>query len=797
MTRDILWALRWLRRNYWFTAAITVILGLGIGVNTAVFSIVDAVLLRPLPYNSADRLMRIEEAGPKAMVQTLSIDDYRTLKTRTDVFDAVLAYRRNVVPLTNIGTPDQVFCLETSAAIFPLLGAHAQLGRSLGRSDDALNSPNSAVLSDRLWRRLFRTDPKVVGSAITISDRLYTVVGVMPPEFEFPSSDAELWTPLRLDSAPRADVSVIVRRKPGVSLAQVQAAMQAVAQELQRRNPQEKAGLRLVVSPWREALDRQYELSLLFVFAAVGLVLLIACANTGSLLLGRALQRRREIATRAALGASLWRVMRQLLTESLVLAVIGSAAGIVSARYGLRFLLQQMNALPIAIPHMQRVALNGRVLLFNAGLCVALACLCSLAPVLLAAKTDLQAALRSGHGTAPKHSSRLFFALIAAQAAFAFLLLTGSGLLLRSLIRVQEADKGFRPDHVLTLRVPIGTRTAPSPAGRYDTRPRQIEFYREVLERIENIPGVEAASVVNNLPLSGFNTSTIYRAPDGGPALMATRTIGPSYFTVMGTPLLRGRIFSDSDRTGSPLVAIINEFLARQLFPDRDPIGQLLPSESADMKVQVVGVVKDSWQSGYDQPIKAEVYLPYRQYIFAAFLSTIVVRTAGDPLAPAAAIRKQVWSVDPNEPVMKVETMDDVIAVSIWRPRFSAWVFTTLGGLALLLTTAGIYGVVAYTTALKTREVGIRVALGATPARVVADVLRDALTPLCVGLAVSVVAALLLARLLSSILYEISGTDPVTYAGAAALILIIGAAASAQPAWKAASRDPLTALRTE
>ncbi|MGH9593254.1 MAG: ABC transporter permease, partial [Bryobacteraceae bacterium] len=347
------------------------------------------------------------------------------------------------------------------------------------------------------------------------------------------------------------------------------------------------------------------------------------------------------------------------------------------------------------------------------------------------------------------------------------------------------------------MRVPIGTSTEPRPTGKYDARPRQIEFYREVLERIERIPGVQAASVVNNLPLSGFHTSTIYTRPDGSTGGFATRTISPRYFAAMGTPLLKGRVFTDADQTGSQAVAIVNEYLARQLFPGRDPIGQFLPGEGNQKGAQVVGVVKNSWQGGYDEPIEAEVYLPYRQYIFGAFLSTFVISTSGQPLGLADAIRKQVWAVDPNEPVMKIETMNDVIAVSIWRPRFSAWVFSVLGGLALLLTTFGIYGVVAYTVALKTREVGIRVALGATPGRVVAAILRDAMMPLCAGLAVSIIAAVLLARLLSSLLYEISSTDPVTYLSAAALILIIGAAASVKPAWRAARGDPLTALRIE
>ena len=573
--------------------------------------------------------------------------------------------------------------------------------------------------------------------------------------------------------------------------------MEVVARQLEQQNREQNAGLRIIVSPWRETLDRQYQLSLVFILAAVGLVLLIACANVGSLLLSRAVQRQKEIAIRAALGADFWRILRQLLTESFVLAVVGSAAGIAIARFAVQFLLKQLVALPVVLPHMQRVALNQRVLLVNTGLCVLVACLSSLAPVLLARKSDLEAVLRRGFGGGSRSSSRLFSILIASEAAFAFLLLVGSGLLLRSLIRLEQADNGFRPEHVLTMRVPLGTLTEPRPGGKYNSRPQQIEFYREVLERCQRVPGVQAAAVVNNLPLSGSSTSTVYRDADGSLFPMMTRTISPEYFAVMGTPLIKGRLFTDADQTGSPRVAIVNEFLAHQLFPGLDPVGQFLPDEDGARNVAVVGVVKNSWQLSYNEPAKGEVYIPYRQFMFGTFLATIVARTSGEPLALADTLRKQVWAVDANEPVTKIETMSDVITDSIWRPRFSAWVFSVLGGLALLLTSAGIYGVVAYTTTLRVREVGIRVALGASPKRVAGIVLRDAMLPLCAGLVVSLVAALLMTRMLASLLYEISGADPITYLGATALLLMIGVAASVRPAWRAAAADPLVALRTE
>jgi len=799
MMRDVLSAVRWLRKNPWFTLAVTAILGLAIGATTAVFSIVDAVLLRPLPYQSSSTLVKIEETGRERVIGYISpsTSDYLFWRGRSDLFEKTVPYRRDVLTLTNIGAPDQVFAVRTSAKLFTMLGVPARLGRPLIDSDDALNAPNVALLSDRLWRRIFRSDPGVIGRAITVSDQLYTVVGVMPPEFEFPVANTEMWIPLRLDPESSVGLDVVGQTRNGLPLPQVQSAMEIVARQLERQNPKENAGLRIRVLPWQETPDRKYRLSLVLILAAVSLVLLIGCANVGSLLLSRAVQRQKEMAIRASLGAGFWRIVRQLLAESLMLAVLASGAGIAAAHYLVQFLLRQMAALPLVIPHVQRVALNGRVLLFNTVLCLLLACLCSLAPAVFASRTDVQGVLRSGQATGTKPSTRLFSILIASEAGLACLLLVGSGLLVHSLIRLQKADTGFRTEHVLTMRVPLGARTQPRPGGKYDSRSSQIEFYRRVLERLERVPGVDAVAVVNNLPLSGSNTTTIYRGTDGAVKGVMTRTVSPRYFAVMGTPLIKGRAFSEADLADSPRVAIINEYWERELFPDRDPIGQSLPSEGGAPGAQVVGVVKNSWQSGWDQPVKAELYIPYRQYIFGAFLATIVVRTSGEPLTLANALRKEIWAVDPSEPVLRIETMDDVIANSIWQPRFSAWVFSVLGVLALLLTAAGIYGVVAYTTALRAKEVGIRVALGASPRRIAMVVLRGTIMPLSTGLAVSIVAALVLARLLTSILFETSGADPIAYLAAAALLLAVGALASARPAWKAAAADPLMALRTE
>jgi putative ABC transport system permease protein len=799
MHRDLLWALRGLRNDPLLTTLTVLILALGIGANTAVFSIVDAVLLRPLPYASADRLVRIEQSSAGRTLAGVAVRDYLRWSGRGGIFETTVPYLRDTVTLIGGGEPEQVIAVR-SLGLLPLLGIPARLGRTLTASDDAEGAPNAAVIADRLWRRRYHADPNVIGREIDISGAPYTIVGIMPPGFEFRHSEAELWTPLRL--TPTSPwLQVAGRLRAGVSVTQARSALEIVARQMQQEDPKARAGFRILVTPWSDTPDQRYRLTLIFALAAVALVMLIACADVGSLLLSRAVQRQKEIAIRASLGAGPWRLVRHLLSESLVLAVFGSLAGILVARLLLQVLTQQLAALPVVLPHLQRAALDGRVLAFNAVLCVVLAALCSLAPILLVAGTDLQAALRRGPaGAGPRGSSRLFSTLIAVESGLAFLLLVGSGLMIRSLAHLQQEDRGFRPENVLTLRVPVGTHTQPRPTGKYDTRPRQMAYYREILERVKTIPGIRAAAIVNNLPLSGVSSSLNFNfgGRESESQLTSARTISPEYFAAMGIPLLAGRTFTDADKTGAPGVAIINEYLARRLFPDRNPLGQkLFEGGSNAPGPTIVGVVRDSPQLSYELPAHAEVYIPYQQFMFATFMSTIVVRTEGDPAAIAAAVKNQVWAVDRTQPVVKVQTMEEVIANSIWRPRFSAWIFSVLSGLSMLLTALGIYAVVAYTSSLRARDLGIRVALGATRGEVLAVILRRAMLPLVCGLAVSVAAALLLSRLLTNLLYGVSSSDPLTYVSAGALLLVVGAAASARPAWQAATRDPLPTLRAE
>jgi predicted permease len=794
MARDFRWAARWLGRNPLFAAAVIGILGLGIGASTAAFSIADAVLLRS-PGAGASVLVRVDASTRKRPLYGIPASDYLRWAGRTDLFQSTAPFVKDMVTLGGVANPDEVFALRTAGRLFALLGARAALGRTLVDGDE--NAGNVAVISDRLWDREFHRDPRILGRQVEVSDAGFTIVGVMPPAFEFPGSEVELWVPLRVEPE-KGWVQVIAGLRPGVPLAAVQDAMQSVAHRLERENPVEKAGLRIEILPWRDEVAQKYELSVVFIVAAVGLVLLIACTDAGGLLLCRALQRRKEIAIRASLGAGAWHVARQLLAEALLLTALGTAAGMAAARATLHLLVRQLAALPIAIPHLQGVALDGRVLLLNTALCLLVACGLSLLPVWLARRADLQSLLRTGTGGGRSRGSvRMFSLLIGAEAAFAFLLLVGSGLMMHSLIRLEESDNGFRPDHVLTLRVPVGTLTQPRPTGKYGSKPLQMAHYQDLIDRVKQVPGVRYVGYANNPPLSNVNTTTTFLASDGSEKGVPTRTVNEEYFAAMGIPLLAGRTFTPADESlDAPRVGIVNRHMARELFGGRDAVGQTLRVPPA-IPIRIVGVVKDAAQMSYGKAAIDELYLPFRQTIFGAFMSTIVVRTAGDPLAVAPALRQAIRQVDPEQPVLRVETLSDVIADSIWRPRFSAWVYTVLAGLALLLTSAGIYSVVSFTTTLRAREVGLRVALGATPGRVVCEVLWGTMVPLAAGVGVSLAAAWFLARLMAGLLFETSQLDPAAYGLAVAVLFGAGLAASIRPAWRAAIRDPLETLQAE
>ena len=797
MLRDLLWGLRWLRHNPLFTLVVAATLALGIGANTAVFSVVDAVLLRPLPYRTPSRLVKIAESTTKQPDTWIPAAHYLRWRDRTDLFAGLAAYRFDAVTLNDIDTPDQVLGMRVTSSLFSLLGVHARLGRALMDSDDVPGSPpppssaTSCGAASSTPTPASSAGPSVPATRCSPSSASCRRNSNSPPPIKRSGCRSASPAPLR-DA-----VQVIARLTGGVPLSRVNAAMAIMAPQLEQLDPIERAGLRLLASVWTEDPGPKSAQTLVLILAAVALLLLIACANVASLMLSRAVQRQKEIAIRACLGAGFWRVMRQLLAESVWLAAVGSAAGVALAVALLRVLSKRIAALPIVMPHLQQVTVTGRVLAFNAAVCLLSACLFSVVPVFVASKLDLQTALRSGRSAgAAKGSTRLFSFLIAGETALAFLLLAGAGLMVRSLIRLQEADLGIHPDHVLTMKVPVGT--ALHRPKQLDTKPQQMAYFQQLAERLQTIPGVSAAAVVNNLPLSPANTTLSDQLKSSSAQTTGSvraRCVSPRYFAVMGIPLLAGRDFSAADTATAPGVLILNEHLARHLFPDGNAVGQSV--FTGGKSSTVIGVVKDAPQMSYDAPAQDEAYFSYQQFIFGSFLAAVVVRTVGDPLALSGTLQKEVWAVNRDQPIVKVETMSDVIADSIWRPRFSSWVLTVISVVALLLMSAGVYGVIAYTAGLRAHEVGIRVAMGARPFEVVGVILRDTMIPVAAGLALSVVAGLLLHRLLSSLLYQISAADPLTYATSGAVLVAVGVLASAGPAWKAATADPVKALRSE
>lgn len=794
--QDARQAVRLWSRSPGFALSVVVILALGIGAATAAFSVVDTVLFQPPSFRSPEQLVRITGEGSRG--GSFRWAEHALLVERTDLFQATAAYSWDMVTVTGADQavdparepPDQVWSARVAPNLFEVLGVRVGLGATLdAQGDDAV------VISHRLWHRRYRGSSDVLGRRLTLSGQPYRIVGITPHEFEFPVPNVDLWMPLRPEQDAQVNAKVVARLRKGVTSEQARQALAVTEQRLRELDPERNAELRLETNLWQDRVDEPYERTMALVLAGVGCLLLIACANVSGLLLGRTARRRREIAIRSSLGAGRWRTARGLLAESLLLTSAGSLAGVGLAHLLLRWLTGGLSSLPIILPRIQHLELDRRSLAAAVAICLATAALASVAPILFAGRTPARAALASGDRAGRKGAGRLFSLLAGSQAAFAFLLLVGSGLMLQSLARLVESDKGFQTENIVTMRTPVGTARSPRPEAR--TQEQLAAHYQALLEGVERVPGVEAAAYVSNLPLSRLSTKLRFPGEDGEGWLASVRCISPRYLDVMRIPLLSGRGFDEQDREGAPRVAVINEHLAQQLYGGEDPLGKLLPGWEPENRMRVVGVAKNSWQYRFDRPVTAEMYVPYRQLLRFEFVSTFVLRTSRPTTEIADELRAAVWSFDPEQPVVKIETMDEVFWSAIWRPRFAAWLFTALGALALLLSACGVYAVVAFTTAMRMREAGIRMAVGARPADVVRLVLSDALCPLAVGLAAGALGAYLLSGFLSAVLYETQGVEPAAYLGAGVILLFVGAGAGLGPALRAAGSDPLEVLRAD
>jgi putative ABC transport system permease protein len=795
LLQDLRYGLRMLARNPGFTAVAVLTLALGIGANTAMFSVVNAVLLRPLAYKDPDRLVSIQVEIPSmnitgGFVEYNTFADYWRAQSRS--FQSVMAFTPVWVNLTSGGTPERVFAFRVNAGFLTFVGTKPELGREFLSSEDLPNAPRVAMVSHRLWVRRFGGDPALVGRAIVFDRNTYTAVGILPANFDFYAREADLYMPIAASTARvpgQPTVGVHARLKPGASVKEAQAEIDGLCRRWVAATHYPKDwGAR--VWPLRDYSVREVRASVVILAVAVGLVLLIACANVASLLLARGASRQREIAIRSTLGASPSRIVRQLLSESVLLGLMAGALGLLAAWGGVRALA----ATPAYLPFQDTLAMDLPVLWFTLGATVLTILLFGLAPGLAAAHVrlaeNLQEGGRAGEGM---RRSRLRESLVFAEVALALLLAIGATLSARSLIRLEAVDPGFNADGVLTANLTL-------PEESYARPEQRVNFFQALLERLRTMPNVKAASMVSHLPF-GYSKSgrdvTIEGAPPRRPGeslIVFGRSIDPDYFQTLKVRLLRGRFFDTHDPAG-PLVAVINETMARRCWPNQDPVGKRFAEGRGDRWVTVVGVAADMRQTSLAEEPDMESFVPYRQSAEPSM--SLVVRTSMDPLRMAPALRTATAELDRELPVSEIGTIVGSIAHSTRERRLTVALFGAFALLAVLLAAVGIYGVVSYSVERRTHEIGVRMALGALRGRILVMVVGRALLLGGVGVAIGIVGALALTRLLRSILYGVSATDPVVFVGVSLFLLAVAALAGFVPARRATKVDPMVALRYE
>jgi putative ABC transport system permease protein len=820
--QDLRYGVRMLLRHPGFTTIAILTMALGIGANTAIFSVVNALLLRPLPYRQPERLVKVFQSRPdpaKGMLPSIwSYPRFEILRDQNRSFAAVAGFKESPYNLTGTDAPERLQLEFVSAGYFPMLGVDAIVGRAFTAEEERMPGANSvALLSYSLWQRRFGGDPQVVGKTIELDKQAFTIVGVAPHDFRGQSGAADVWAPMMaaVKFVPKILIhpndywfQVIARLKDGVSLSQAQAGMRQVSAQIEQKYPSPTQTLAgdakvPVIAPLQSAkVDPALKTSFLLLLAAVGLALLIACANVANLMLARTLSRRREFALRAALGASRLRLMRQLIAESLLLATFGGALGALGALWGVELLktfrpsdnTQFWTAYTRAFDYFT-IDLDWRALSFNFALALLTGLLFGLVPALQPSFINVNEALKEGAGGSAtgSHGLRQLSArnlLVIVEVALSLALLMGAGLMIRSLLRLQSVDLGFTPENALMMTV--------------YSRDAKPEFYERLLARVQALPGVEAASFSSNAPLRGRFSKTVMdiegRA-DVKQVSVGYHSVSPDHFKTLGVKLLRGRFFTAQDRAGAPRVALINKTAAEKFFPGEDPIGKSLNTyvppnyETTEKFVEIVGVVADARYGRLEEAVEPDVYVPALQPTDPTY--TLIVRSSADPAAITAAVRREALALDRSVPITGVQTMKERAAEVTSRTRFIAVSLGLFAALALALAGIGVYGVMSYNVSARTREIGVRMALGAQSSDVKKLVTAQGMKLVMIGIALGMGVAYAMTRLMKTLLFGVSATDPQTFVGVAALLAMVAMVACYIPSRRASKVDPLVALRCD
>jgi putative ABC transport system permease protein len=802
---DLRYSFRTLRKMPGFSIVALLVLALGIGANTAIFSVVNSVVLRPLPYPGADRLALLWETDLKDGIQREgpSGPNFLDWKEQSQSFDEMALLEVGTGTLTGEGEPEQVVGLRVTTNFLSMLGAHTVLGRGFIEAEGAGKARYPvAVLANGFWKRRFASDPRVIGRTLFMNSEPYTVIGVLAPDFYHPLP-TDLYVPwpvaeLRAKSRVSHDYGVIARLKPHITIAQAQAELSAIARRIDAETPR-LAGWDVTVVGMKQALFEYIRPALFLLLGAVGLLLLLACVNVSSLLLARVTGRSKEMAIRAALGAGRGRLILQILSESLLLSLIGGVLGVFFAVWGVDLLSAVLpGTLPMAEAGAEivrpAIGVDARALAFALLISTGAALIFGLIPALYVARADVNDALKAGGRTSSPSPGRasVWRLLVAGEVALASMLLIGAGLAMKSFVNLQRVNPGIRPDHVLTFRMRLPTDNL------YKSDREQAVFYRRVIDHVEQIPGIQSAGLSDVLPLGQQNDREYFTIenrplPPGQSLVADFRRISPRYLNTMGVPLLEGRLLSDRDASDAPLVILIDETLARQYWPNENPLGRRMRLWGEFR--QVVGIVGQVHHYGLEKQPEPTIYAPFEQMPNKSM--ALAVRTTMDTQAVVKAVKQAVWSVDRGQPVFQIRSMDDYLSLADTAPRISTALLLVFAGISVLLAALGIHGVVSYTVAQRTREFGLRMALGSTPGQLKSLVIRNGFKTALMGLVAGMAGAAALASALRALLYGVAPLDPSVLAGVAALLLTVALIANYVPARRATRVDPMAALHHE